>query len=50
MSGAFEKCATVAAKEEMDEEMNGEEEEPVKAIPKGTVVFFIFFIFVFHLK
>jgi len=34
VSGAFEKCAEVAAKADMDEEVNGEDEEPAKAIPK----------------
>ena len=34
VSGGFQKCAEVAEKEELEEEVNGEEEEEVKVVPK----------------
>jgi hypothetical protein len=34
ITNGLDKCAEVAEKSEMDEEVNGEEEEPVKALPK----------------
>jgi hypothetical protein len=34
VSDGLSKCAEVASREDMDEEVNGEEEEPVKVVPK----------------